>query len=437
MAVTRTHSRHSAARSYLRLSRTPLCVFFVLSTAALPALAEDSFDFTTTWYQEQRRGNLGGLTVAHPQMDVAIEATEHLTLSVGYAADVVSGATAAVYSVDAVSSATTFSDTRHDGSFGFSLTGSRSTLSVGGAIASERDYTSLSVSVSGSVELPGKNTSLGLSYSHGFDSVCDFDNGMATALERRPLTAQQSCEKDKGLFGKDIQDDSIWRDLSIDTTQATLTQNLSPTTVVQFGVFGQVLRGFQSNPYRRVRVSGVEAQEVVPDVRARLAVNARINKYLPSLHSAIHAMARGYSDTWGVNSITAQLGYSQYFGPSLLLRFHGRLYQQAEATFFKDAFFYETEGSSGEYFTGDRELGSLRNIITGAKFSYIKFNESGSPVWGVFDEITFNLKADLYMLDELPSDPLEENREGIDRQFLSSGQRLDAFVLQLGLLFKY
>ncbi|MBL4632502.1 MAG: DUF3570 domain-containing protein [Kofleriaceae bacterium] len=417
-----------------RLALGPALAYLLLPTIAQ---AEDKFDFTTTWYQEKRRGNLGGLTVVHPQLDLGVDVGEHLTIDIGYASDVVSGATAAVYAVDAVTSATTFSDVRHDGSFGITILGARSDLSISSNVAVERDYTSISVSAAGNISLPGKNTILGLSYSHSFDAVCDFDNGMATALERSPLTAQQTCKKDKGILGVDIAADSVWRDLSIDTAQATLTQNISPSVVAQFGLFGQVLRGFQANPYRRVRVSGVEAQEALPDVRSRVALMARVNKYMPSLHSALHLMLRGYSDTWGVNSLTAGLGYSQYFGPSLLLRFNTRIYQQGEATFFKDAFFYEIEGSAGEFFTGDRELGSVRNIVTGAKLSYIKFDESGEPVWGVFDKIDFNLKADIYMLDELPSDPIEENREGIDRQFLSSGQTLDAFVLQLGILFRY
>ena len=36
-----------------------------------------------------------------------------------------------------------------------------------------------------SVDLPGKNTNFAIAYAHHFDSVCDFDNGDATPLERR------------------------------------------------------------------------------------------------------------------------------------------------------------------------------------------------------------------------------------------------------------
>ncbi len=401
------------------------------------ALADDRVEMSTTWYQEKRRGNLGGLTVVHPQFDVGTDVGEHTSLALGYAADIVSGATAAVYSVDATSSATTFKDTRHQGSAALTFYGSRSSLTVGSSVGSERDYTSIAVSAAGQIDLPGKNTNLALSYNHGFDSVCDYDNGMATAFERRALTKLEECKKAKGLFGKSVRGDSVWRDLSLDAVQGTLTQNISPTLVLQAGLFGQVIRGFQANPYRRVRVSGVEAQEALPNVRGRIALMVRVNNYLPSLKAAVHGMMRAYSDTWGVNSGTVGLGYSQYFGPSLLVRFNGRIYQQAEAVFFKDAFFYETEGASGQFFTGDRELGAVRNIVTGAKMTYIKYDEDGGQVWGFFDQVRINLKADLYLLDELPADPIENNRAGIDKQFLSSGQLLDAFVLQLGLILQY
>jgi hypothetical protein len=413
----------------------PLAAALALLSAA-PAFADDRVDFTTTWYQERRRGSQG-LTVVHPQLAIGVDAGEHSTLDISYSADAVSGATAAVYGVDAVTSATKFSDTRHQGGASLGFSGSRSRLTLSGGAARERDYTSITAGATAQVELPGKNTIFTVSYTHNFDQVCDRDNGMLTPLERRPLTGVDTCKRRKGLVGLANTGVSAWRDLDIDTSQATWTQNVSPTLVTQVGLFGQVLRGYQANPYRRVRVSGIEAQEHVPDVRGRLALMARANKYLPKLKSAVHGMVRGYSDTWGVNSVTLGMAYSQYFGPELLLRVGGRIYQQSEATFFKDAFFYDTEGPAGAYFTGDRELGAIRNIVSGLKLSYLKFDPEGGDVLGFFDELTFNIKLDIYLLDELPADPIDQNREGIDRQFLNSGQLLDAFVGQLGLLLRY
>jgi len=419
----------------MRLQLTGRSVLLAIAVAgsAPPARADDRIDLTTTWYLERRRGPEGGLSVVHPQLDFEVDAGDSVTIGAGYSADVVSGATASVFSVDAVASATPFDDVRHESHASITLKGSRSSLTVGGGAAAERDYTSINLAVAGKVDLPGKNTTLGLSYTHNFDHVCDRDNGMAVALERRALTGLETCKVSSVLVIDDTPGSTIWHDLDIETAQATLTQNLSPTLALQTSLFGQVLRGFQANPYRRVRVAGVEPQESLPDVRGRVALMVQANKFLPGLRSAVHGSVRGYSDTWGVNSLALEMAYSQYAGDALLLRLRGRIYQQTEANFFKDAFFYDTEGPAGAFFTGDRELAPIRNVLAGGRLSYIGFNEEGGTIWGVFDEVRLDLKGDLLLLDELPANPDSLNPAGIDSQFLSSGQLLDAFVLQLAL----
>ena len=416
----------------MQLARA-LLLFLAAASAAPIARADDRADFSTTWYLERRKGGQGGLSVVHPQADLEVDAGDHASIGLGYSADVVSGATAAVFTVDATTSATPFDDTRHEGRLSLGFRGQRSALVLSGGAGVERDYTSIIASAAGNVDLPGKNTNLALSYTHNFDHVCDRDNEMATALERRALTGVDPCEKKSVLLVEDTEGMTAWRDLDIDTAQATLTQNMSPTLVVQGSLYGQVLRGFQANPYRRVRVAGVEPQESVPEVRGRAALMLQANKFLEGIRGTVHGSARGYSDTWGVNSVALEMAYSQYFGDSLLIRARGRIYQQSEATFFKDAFYYDTTGPAGEYFTGDRELAPIRNTITGAKLSYIGINEEGGNVWGLFDEVQLDLKGDLLFLQELPANPTDTNPFGIDKQFLSSGQLLDAFVLQLAL----
>lgn len=413
--------------------------------AARPAAAEDKIDLTTTWYQESRQGGLGGLTVIHPQLDLGVDAGEHVTFDFGYAADAVTGATATVYAVDAVSSATTFDDLRHQGTLAVGFVGKQAALNLNGSIGVERDYLSLAVGGGGNVDLPGKNTNLALAYSHSFDEVCDKANGELTLLERRALDGDDPCKKQSGLFGDDsyIMDNptlgvaTTWRDLAIDTVQATLTQNLSPTMVLQVSLYGQVLEGFQSNPYRRVRIGPNEPQEHIPDTRGRMALSARLNRFLPKLKSAVHVSARAYNDTWGVSSGTVELGYSQYLGDALLLNVRARAYQQTPATFFKDAFFYETESTAGEYFTGDRELSPVRNALIGGKLTMLSVAEDDKKVWGAFDRLQLNLKAEVLLLDELAADDPDANSGGRDTQFLSSNQLLDAFTVQLGLLLDY
>ena len=435
-------SRFPQGRWRVGLFALPVAVVsFVVNSSAH---AEDRIDITTTMYQEVRDGNAGNLTVVHPQFDVGVDIGEHTTLDMGYSADAVSGATAAVYEVDATSSATTFDDLRHEGRLSLGFSGSRSRINFNAGVGSERDYASISFGVGGAVDLPGKNTNLAVGYTHNRDEVCDKENAALTLLERRPLTGFDQCNKKYGLIGEDYivdptmgnpQDSTVWRPLSIDTLQGTLTQNLSPSAVMQISTFGQVLSGFQSNPYRRVRVGigGTDPQESVPDVRGRLAMTARFNFYIKPARGAVHMSLRGYADTWGVKSGTGEMGYSQYAGESLLLRMRARVYQQSAATFFKDAIFYQTDFTAGSYFTGDRELGSVRNILAGIKLSYIKVNEDGSEIWGFLDRLQLNLKADFLYLDEFHTN---EAVPGVDlgTQFLNSGP---AFVAQFGLLTSY
>ena len=157
----------------MQLARTASLVAFAAVVSIGVAHADDGIDVNTTWYQEQRQGGQGGLTVIHPQLDATVDVGEHSILSFGYAADAVTGATAKVYAVDAVSTATPFSDLRHEGNLGLAFAGRRSKLAVSGAVGVERDYLSLSVGATGSVDLPGKNTNLALAYSHARDQVCD------------------------------------------------------------------------------------------------------------------------------------------------------------------------------------------------------------------------------------------------------------------------
>ncbi len=419
----------------LRLAAV-LCALVLVPDAAL---AEDRAEFSTTLFSERREGGKGGLTVVHPQADVGVDLGRFVTVDVGYTADAVSGATATIYQVDAVSSATEFYDLRQSGTVGLTLKGKRSRLSLGATGGFERDYISRQLGGSGTIDLPGRNTSVTLAYSHSFDQVCNKDNGNAAPLEAQALEGADTCTKSGLLFGKDTDDPMTmtrltkWSALSIDTVQATITQNLSPQANLQLSVYGQVLDGFQSNPYRRVRIGPNAPQEHIPGTRARWSVAARLNRYLPRTRSAVHVDTRFYNDTWGVTAGNIELAYSQYMGTSLLLRFFTRAYQQTAATFFKDAFYYETESTAGEYFTGDRELSPVRNATIGAKLTVITIGDD-RPVWGMFDKLQLNLRGEAMLIDVLAADDLTANAGGIERQFIYGTNLIDSVTLQLGLL---
>jgi hypothetical protein len=400
------------------------------------AYADDRAEVSTSLFQEQRDGGKGGLTVVHPQVDLGTDLGRHVTLDVGYAADAVTGATAAIYQADAVTGATTFSDFRNEGSLALGFHGRRSSFTFSSTAGTERDYLTRQLGGAASIDLPGRNTSVALAYSHSFDDVCDKANTNLMPLERIALTGADPCAKTAGFIGKNTAGSTVWRDVSIDTAQATLTQNLSPTMNLQIALYGQVVEGFQSNPYRRVRVGSNSPQEHIPDTRDRWSVTARLNRYLPKIRGAAHFSARFYNDSWEIYGGDVELAYSQYFGNSLLLKFRARAYQQSAAKFFKDAFFYETESTAGEYFTGDRELSPVRSALFGAKLTLITIGED-KPVWGLFDKLQFNLKGDAMVLVPVAANDASMNPMGIDKQFLNGNNFLDAVVLQLGLLGNY
>jgi len=416
--------------------RLQLAALALVAAAASTARADDRADVSTSLFAEQRDGGKGGLTVIHPQADFGVDLGRFVSLDASYAADAVSGATSVIYQADAVSSATSFSDTRHEGTLGLGFHGKRSSVAFSATLGTERDYLSRQVGGTASIDLPGRNTTVALAYSHSFDLICDKDNGTATPQEAKALTGADPCEKSGGIFGKDHPGVTLWRSLSIDTAQTTLTQNLTPTMNLQIALFGQVLEGFQSNPYRRVRIGQNSPQEHIPSTRDRWSLSARLNRFLPALHSAVHFDARFYDDTWGVLAGDVELGYSQYIGKSLLLKIHARVYQQSAATFFKDAFYYQTQSTAGSYFTGDRELSPVRNATFGGKLTVITLG-GDRPVWGVFDKLQVNVKADVLMLDVLPADNLANNPMGIDKQFIYGNNLIDAVILQLGLTGNY
>jgi hypothetical protein len=410
----------------MRRALAPLLLAGLVGALAGRAAADDKADATFTWFNE-RRVDAQSLNVYHPQVDLGVDLSEQVGLSAGYEADMVSGATESIYAakhpgVDMVSNATQFHDTRHAGHGGLAFTGRRSRLSLGYSYGTERDYKSQTVSVTGAIDLPGKNSTFQVSYSHNFDKVCDFDNGDATPYERRPLTGANPC------FSSNPMDMTTTHDVAIDTTEATLTQNLSPTMVLQLGVHGEIVNGFQSNPYRRVRVGGFDAQEQVPLVRDRLALFGRLNIAFPGVHSSLGMLVRGYDDTWGVKSATLEMLYSQYLGQSLIFRFRARAYQQTKAVFFQDAADYENFGASGTYFTGDRELSPYRQWLLGAKLSLLRTRDGDHGVWGVFDDLDFHVRAEAiwaqYLTDNVPGGEV-------------AGITPDMLVLSLGLLLRY
>jgi len=386
--------------------------------------AEDKVEVKAEYFTEP--ANKQALHVFHPAVGLNVDAHPIFSLNFGYEADVVTGATPRTYgaALDAVSSATRFSDTRHAFHGGAELRLGPAAVDVGYTYGFENDYRSHAVDVGAKVDLWGKNTTFRLGYAHNFDSVCDVDNKGAMPTERRSLGSSEGCFKN--IVG------IISEPLAIDSYAASWTQVLTPILLSDVSATFQVLDGFQSNPYRRVRLFGtVEAQESEPLLRQRVAIQARLRLAVTRARGALGFLGRFYYDTWGIKSGTAEVSWDEWILPQLLFRVRGRFYQQGRAVFYRDAgemLSYETVGPVGQYFTGDRELSPFRDYLVGFKAAWVHNADERGKILRVFEQLDFNLKVDL--IDYQPLTPLPPNQ-------IRDVGLVNALIAELGLALRW
>lgn len=147
----------------------------------------------------------------------------------------------------------------------------------------------------------------------------------------------------------------------------TVTQLLSPTTILRFGGDGYRLQGFLSDPYRKVSMpdpanplgAPVDLTEHHPSERWRQAAWVEMSRYLRGLDGSLTANYRYYWDDWKVRSHTLQLKLNKYVTPDWIFSPEYRYYIQTGAWFLEN-------GNRGEFFTGDYKLKPFESNNMGA-----------------------------------------------------------------------
>ena len=386
------------SRRTIPLTIAALAVLGAAPRASRAAEVEASQRGTLFLEPSNIKGNKG-ITVFHPQTDVSGTFSSGLGIAAGYAVDIVSGATPRVFGartdtggrpVDAISGATKFSDIRQQTHGGFSYTRPSAEVAASYSYGWEKDYRSHSVSVNTRSDVLDHVFTIGLSYTHNFDRVCDAPN-VETAgdpLQRKALVNSDDCFKGTAL--------ATTRKLSIDALEPSLTWAVTPRLLLQGGGTLQILDGFQSNPYRQVELgsAGRRPQESLPLLRQRFALFGRAAYALPALRASIQASVRAYRDTWAVEAATAEVTLHQYITRYLLWSARGRVHAQRGAAFYKSADEYKVFGPNGQYWTGDRELSPMQNFLVGGKMAYLRIPESGVKAHSFFSEIEAALKVE-------------------------------------------
>ena len=105
---------------------------------------------------------------------------------------------------------------------------------------------------------------------------------------------------------------------------------------------------------------------------------------------------RGYYDTWGMKSGTADVEFEKYFGEAFRLQWRGRLYRQNGAVFWSDDYTGGDRplGPRGQYWTGDRELSPMTSALVGIKAAYA-ISPTKRRILGMMTNLRFSASADM------------------------------------------
>jgi hypothetical protein len=321
----------------------------------------------TIFYEAPTRTHM---FVYSPSADVAASPWPWLDVRGGWEADVVSGASVRIKAgpsyasnPDVVTTASVH-DVRNLGRGEVTVKGGATALTAGYAYGSENDYRSNSLHVSGRTDALQHNTQFELAYARNFDQVCD----RVQSVNANQPSEWTALEDSQGCFTS--TPGRTTHDIGIDTYEASWAQSWSPVLETQLTYTGEIVDGFQSDPYRFVILGeGLKAQEHVPDERAREAVTARLAYYLRAIRAAVRISVRGYHDTWAIASGTAEVEAEKSLGESLRVMLRGRFYKQSAAVFWSDDYTggIPPLGPRGQYWTGDRELSPIWSWLGGVR----------------------------------------------------------------------
>ncbi len=381
----------------MRVSAALVFAFAVLGADANAQVADANARFSF-FYEPSATSQL---TVLNPSANFRVQAADWLDLNAGYEADIVSGATESVKAgrfsgVDVISSATSFADTRHTGSAGFTITRDHTQFGGNYAYGIESDYRSHAFSVSAATDLLQRNTELRLAYGRGFDQVCTTDFAATDAPSSRlALDSSENCFSDS--------ENRATRAVDLDNLQVAWTQSWTPVLTTQLVVSGALQHGFLENPYRSVVIApaGDQALEHHPDNRARGALALRGKYYVRSWQTALGLYARGYRDTWDIWSQTYEAEVERYLTPALRLLVRGRFYWQTGALFWSDDYTggEPVSGPRGQYWTGDRELSPLASYSVSGRLLFVDQGTRDQKVLGFLARFSAGAGAELIKTD--------------------------------------
>lgn len=281
-------------------------------------------------------------------------------------------------SVDLVTSAspTGFEERRSEVAAGAELElGPGRTVSAGYDLSHEPDFTTHQLTLGGSIDLLERHATLALDYSLGLSSIGRVDDA---------------------VFARDRQTHAAG---------VTWSHVLCAEAALDLGYGLGVVRGYQANPYRYVRLfapgeatARTALPEETPEDRVRHTATARLRaRLVGDLFGT--AEYRYYADTWGMQAHTATLRGALRWGEDrFTLTAEARGHAQSGASFQRER--YESFPAAPRYRTADKMLGAMWTALGGLHLEW-------SPPVSFLPGLRFDGGADvLYLryLDFAPQD---------------------------------
>jgi len=367
-------------------------------------------DFSGSWYHEanlktaDHAEELGGsrerFSIQAYQLGVTAPVTSQIDIDVDLVFETMSGASPwyvlpDVDSTDgrpvAAMTGATIEDTRIDGQFTVNHYFDRARLSMSGGFSTENDYGSGNFGFSGERNYNDKNTVLGLGVSFSWDTITPTD----AALHR--------------------QDPNFEADKKTITLSGFVTQLLSRSSVLQFGITYKNNQGFLSDPYKDVYRSFVpdRVNDTRPELRNQVTLLARYRHHFTGPNASWHFDLQGYVDNWAVKSLALETAWYQSLGERWQLIPSVRYYSQSQAEFYVP---YISEGNP-TYFTSDYRLSPFGAIQGGLRLEGVFDDWTKWAVWRV------SLGYDYYWADDMIAlGKVSVRNPGLVRWGLLSGQ---------------
>ena len=316
-----------------------------ISEAAV--LADDRADIMTHYYSG------GNVTAQGPALLVRKGNDKSYSIFASYYVDNVTSA-----SIDVQAQASEYTEKRDETALGVDYLYNDTITSISYNNSEESDYLSDNVNLDMSQEFFGGTTTFNIGYSAATDTVKRVDNDFNEELNRYRY-------------------------------RLGLSQILTPNWITSFGYESIAEKGYLSNPYRSARVLGAYVPELSPSTRTSEAYSFRSLTYF-DWRGSVRFDYRAYTDTWGIQSDTVEIGVSKYLGSKNILEISYRTYSQNKANFYSDNFSAEMV-----YMARDKELSTFTDTTIKAKYTYHMFENDN----GFFSKGTFTSSIGLIQFD--------------------------------------